>query len=320
MQYETVGKSSLKFSKIILGTWQAGKAMWADIDDKDSSRAIRGALDFGISTIDTAPIYGDGHSEKIIGQALKGVARNKYQIATKAWVASLKFDQVIEQCNQSLRNLQTDMIDLYQIHWPAGTFNSELVPISETMKALNKLQTSGKIKHIGVSNFSKAQLQEAMEYGEIISNQPPYSLLWRYYDQEINPFCRENDISILAYSSLAQGILTGKFNRNHVFRAGDHRAANKLIQPSVFANIEIVLDGLREYAHKYQTTIGNIALNWLIGQPKTFAIVGMRNLAQVEDTARCMDFNLTEAELKEIDYLSKIVTDNMQQDNVMWNW
>jgi len=320
MQYEIVGKSDLKFSKIIMGTWQAGKDMWADIDDKDTTRAIRGALDFGITSIDTASIYGNGHSEQVIGNALKQVSRGQYQIASKVWVANLKSKQVIEQCERSLKNLQTDMIDLYQIHWPSGAFNSEIVPISETMQALNSLKKAGKIRHIGVSNFSKQQLQEALQYGEIVSNQPPYSLVWRHYDQEVNPFCRENDISILAYSPLAQGILTGKFKRNHVFKPGDHRGSNKLMQPEVFDNIEIVLAGLKEYAQKYQTSIGDIALNWLISQPRTFAIVGMRNLAQVEDTSRCANFKLTAAELKEIDFLSKAVTDNMEQTEVMWQW
>jgi len=318
MEYDRVGSSNLRFSKIILGTWQAGKDSWADIDDKDITRAIRGAIDFGITAIDTASIYGNGYSEKIIAKALATVSRGTYKLATKVWVANLKAKQVIAQCEQSLKNLQTDFIDLYQIHWPAGTFNSEIVPISETMDALNNLKRAGKIKHIGVSNFSKQQLQEAMQYGEIVSNQPPYSLLWRYYDQETNPFCRAANIAILAYSPLAQGILTGKFKANHVFKEGDHRSANKLMQPAVFTNIEMVLDGMREYAHKYHTTLGNIALNWLISQPGTFAIVGMRNLAQVEDTSKCCDFQLTEAEIKEIDFLSKAVTETMDQNGLMW--
>ena len=320
MQYGKVGNSTLKCSRIILGTWQAGKDSWADIDDKDTTRAIRGAIDFGITSIDTASIYGNGYSEKIIGNALAAVSRGSYQLATKVWVANLKSKQVIAQCEQSLKNLQTDFIDLYQIHWPSGAFNSEIVAIAETMEALNKLKTAGKIKNIGLYNFSKVQLQEAMQYGDIVSNQVPYSLLWRYYDQDANPFCRASDIAILAYSPLAQGILTGKFKRNHVFKAGDHRSANKLMQSEVFANIEMVLEGMREYAYKYHTTLGNIALNWLSSQPNTFAIVGMRNLAQVEDTSKCCDFQLTEAELKEIDYLSTSVTQNMVQDGLLWQW
>jgi myo-inositol catabolism protein IolS len=320
MRYEIIGTSNLKFSKIILGTWQAGKEMWADIDDKDSIAAIRGALDVGITSIDTAMVYGNGHSEQIIATALKGVPRTSYQIATKVFSNKLKFKHVLEECNKSLKNLQTDVIDLYQIHWPSGSFSSEIVPIHETMEAMNKLKVEGKIRHIGVSNFSKQQLQEALQYGEIVSNQPPYSLLWRYYDKQTNTFCRENGISILAYSPLAQGILTGKFKSGHVFAPGDHRATNKLLSPEIFDKVEIVLAGLQKFADKYKTTIGNVALNWLISQQNSFAIVGMRNVEQVHDTAKCCDFTLTDTELKELDTLSETVTKHMHQNEVQWQW
>ena len=167
----------MEFSKLILGTWQAGKDMWAGIDDQESILAIRAAIEAGITTIDTAIVYGAGHAEQILGEALSQVPRTQYQIADKVFANKLKYKQVIEECERSLKNLQTEYLDLYQIHWPSGTFNSEIVPIEDTMQALNKLQADGKIKHIGVSNFSKQQIQEAMQYGEIDSNQPPYSLL-----------------------------------------------------------------------------------------------------------------------------------------------
>lgn len=320
MRYENIGKSNIQASKIILGTWQAGKEMWADIDDRETSKAIRGALDVGINMIDTAIVYGNGHSEEIIGNALKNVDRQKYYIATKVFADKLKYDQVLEQCEKSLKNLQTEYIDLYQIHWPAGSFNSALVPIHETMEALNALKNAGKILNIGVSNFSKKQIQEALQFGEIVSNQPPYSLIWRPYDQETNPFCRANNIAILSYSPLAQGILTGKFKKGHVFKSGDHRVKNKFFHPENFAKVEVVLAGLQNYAEKYNTTIGDIALNWLISQPNTFAIAGARNLAQVEANATCCDFSLTAQELKDIDKLSEEVTKHMDQSQKMWDW
>lgn len=318
MRYDNIGTSSIKASKIILGTWQAGKNMWADIDDNETSKAIRGALDVGINTIDTAAVYGDGHSEQIIGAALKSVAREQYYLATKVFANKLKHDQVLSECEKSLKNLQTDYIDLYQIHWPAGAFDSELVPIQETMDALNFLKAEEKILNIGVSNFSKTQIQEALQYGDIVSNQPPYSLIWRAYDQETNPFCRANNISILSYSPLAQGILTGKFLKNHKFHDGDHRARNKFMNPAVFTFVENLLAGLQPYAEKYHTSIGNIALNWLTSQPNTFAIVGARNLEQVQDNATCCDFTLTSEELVAIDELSRVVTTNMDQSGTMW--
>jgi myo-inositol catabolism protein IolS len=320
MRYDCIGKSKLKSSKIILGTWQAGKDMWADIDDQETTRAIRGCLDLGINTIDTAIVYGNGHSEQVIGQALKTVARETYNLATKVFANKLKYQQVLDECDKSLRNLQTEYIDLYQIHWPAGSFNSPIVPIQETMEALNSLKHSGKILNIGVSNFSKAQIEEALQYGDIVSNQPPYSLIWRPYDNATNPFCRENDIAILAYSPLAQGVLTGKFKAGHEFKPGDHRVRNKFMDAENFALVEKVLSGLQAYADKYNTTIGDVALNWLISQPHTFAIVGARNLAQVEQNVKCCDFTLSPQELSAIDRLSELVTKQMDQSGNMWHW
>lgn len=320
MRYDNIGTSTINASKIILGTWQAGKEMWGEVDDRETSKAIRGALDLGINTIDTAPVYGNGHSEQVIGNALKEVAREQYYLATKVFSNKLKYDQVISECEKSLKNLQTDYIDLYQIHWPSGTFNSEIVPIQETMDALNFLKAEEKILNIGVSNFSKAQIQEAMQYGDIVSNQPPYSLIWRPYDQETNPFCRAHNIAILAYSPLAQGILTGKFDKNHKFHKDDHRAQNKFMDPKVFTYVEKVLIGLRPLAEKYDTSIGNIALHWLISRPHTFAIVGARNLEQVQNNVKSCDFTLSYEELIEIDKLSELITKNMDQSGTMWNW
>lgn len=320
MRYAQLGTSQIEASKIILGTWQAGKSMWADIDDQEISKAIRGALDLGINMIDTAAEYGDGYSEIIIGNTLKGISREQYYLATKVFSNKLKYNQVIEECNQSLQNLQTDYIDLYQIHWPAGSFGSELVPIQETMEALNFLQDQEKILNIGVSNFSALQIQEAMQYGNIVSNQPPYSLIWRQYDHDTNPFCRKHNIAILAYSSLAQGILTGKFKRNHRFASGDHRKYNRLMEDKNFSYVEQVINKLDEYAEKYQTSISNIALNWLISQPNTFAIVGARNINQVAENATACNFILSQEDLVAIDKISDIVTKNMDQTHTMWNW
>ncbi len=320
MYYAQLGKSDLSFSKIILGTWQAGKNMWADIDDREIIKAIQKAVEIGMTSIDTAAVYGNGYSEKIIATALKGVDRQQYQLATKVFPDKLQYSQVLAECEKSLEHLQTAYIDLYQIHWPAGSFNSALTPIEETMKALQTLKTEGKIREYGVSNFSKQQMEEALQYGDLISNQPPYSLLWRAYDQEANPFCRKNHLAILAYSPLAQGILTGKFKKNHHFKEGDHRQANKLMQPEIFDRVEQVLAGLIQYAEKYQTTIANIALNWLISQPETFAIVGARNAEQVESNALACSFQLDSKELQEIDTLSQLVTQSMEQNEMMWMW
>lgn len=324
MWYESLGNTEdVVFSKIILGTWQAGKSMWADIQDSDTVEAIRTAVDIGMTTIDTAAVYGDGHSERIIAQALKGVPRTKYQIATKVYSDKLKYKQVLEECEKSLGNLRTDFVELYQVHWPSGSFGSDIVPIEETMSALNQLKQEGKILNIGVSNFSQKQIEEAQKYADILSNQPPYSLIWRAYDNSgTNRYCRENDISILAYSPLAQGILCGKFHKGHIFKENDHRSKSKLMQYDVLERVEQVLQGLQKYADKYKTSLGNIALNWLISQPKTFAIVGVRNAEQVRNNSKACQFKLTSEEFEELDSLSRVVTQNMEQreDEPMWNF
>ena len=209
MQPRKLGQSDIQISPIIMGLWQAGKEMWVGIEDKQTTQAIRAAFDAGITTFDTAEAYGRGHSERILASAL---SENRDQViyATKVFANHLKFDQVLEACHRSLKNLQTDYIDLYQIHWPSGSFGLSEVPIGETMGALNELKDQGKIRAIGVSNFSRPQLQEAIQYGQIDSLQPPYSLFWRQVEKDTMSFCVENKITILAYSPMAQGLLTEK--------------------------------------------------------------------------------------------------------------
>jgi myo-inositol catabolism protein IolS len=187
MQLRSLGTTDIKITPILMGTWQAGKRWWTGIEDAESIKAIRAAYDAGITTVDTAEVYGDGHSERIVAQALHDV-RDQVVYATKVFANHLKYDQVIEACEVSLTNLKTDYIDLYQIHWPAGSFNTEKVPIEETMRALNYLKQQGKIRAIGVSNFSKSQLETAPQYGRIDSLQPPYSLFWRYVERDAMPY------------------------------------------------------------------------------------------------------------------------------------
>ncbi len=176
MEKRSLGTSNVQITPIIIGTWQAGKKMWVGIEDADSIKTIRAAFEAGITTIDTAEVYGEGHSERIVAEAVSDV-RDRVEYATKVFANHLKYEQVIEACDRSLKNLKTDYIDLYQIHWPAGAFNSEIVPIAETISALNFLKQQGKIRAIGVSNFSGVQLAEASQYGRIDSLQPAYSLL-----------------------------------------------------------------------------------------------------------------------------------------------
>ena len=319
MEMRRLGRSNLQISPILMGTWQAGKRMWVGISDEETTKAIRAAFDAGITTIDTAEVYGEGHSEQIVAKALSDV-RAKAVYATKVFANHLKYDQVIEACDRSLQNLQTDYIDLYQIHWPSGNFKSAVVHIEETMSALNKLLEQGKIRAIGVSNFSRDQLAEASQYGRIDSIQPPYSLFWRQVEKDTVSYCIENDISILAYSSLAQGLLTGKFAADHKFDAEDNRAKNKLFQGENYQRAQLALTKLRPIADRHQTTLGNLAIAWLIAQPQTNAIVGARNTKQAVNNVLAANIELSTSELQEIDAIGRTVTEHLDDNPVMWNF
>jgi aryl-alcohol dehydrogenase-like predicted oxidoreductase len=302
-----------------MGTWQAGKDMWVGIDDAATHKAIQKAYEEGITTFDTAEAYGRGHSERIIGEAV-GDFRPQVMLATKVFANHLKYDQVMNACHRSLQNLNTEWIDLYQIHWPSGSFGSEVVPIEETMNALNKLKEQGKIRAIGVSNFSLDQLQEASTFGRIDSLQPPYSLFWRQVENETMPYCREQKITILAYSPMAQGLLTGKFGPDHQFEKGDHRAGNKLFQAPHFERVQTALSELRPIAERRGVSLAQLALAWVTSHPATCAIAGARNARQISDNARAGDMVLSEEETAEINAIGRRVTDHLDPSPVMWDF
>jgi myo-inositol catabolism protein IolS len=318
MRLRKLGQSDMHISPIIMGLWQAGKDMWVGIDDKQTTRAIRAACDAGITTFDTAEAYGKGHSEQILGSATADI-RGKLIYATKVFANHLKHEQVFDACHRSLKNLQTDYIDLYQIHWPSGSFGTKAVPIGETLGALNALKEQGKIRAIGVSNFSRRQLQEAAAYGRIDSLQPPYSLFWRHVEKDARAFCIENKITILAYSPMAQGLLTGKFGPDHQFAEGDIRAKNRLFQPDVQARVQEALAKLRPIAERKGVTLGQLALAWVISHAETCAIAGARSADQAAENARAGSISLSADELSEINEIGRGVTDNLDENPVMWN-
>ncbi len=319
MEYRNLGNSEIKISTIIMGTWQAGKDMWTGIDDNETVKALQAAFDAGITTFDTAEAYGKGHSEQIVARALSGV-RDQVVYATKVFANHLAREQVIQACERSLQNLKTDGIDLYQIHWPAGSFGSAKVPVEETMGALNTLKEQGKIRAIGVSNFSGEQIAEAGQYGQIVSLQPPYSLFWRQVETQAMPYCVENDISILAYSPMAQGLLTGKFGPDHTFEPGDHRARSRLFEPENYQRIQQALDRLRPIAGRHDCTLGQLALAWVVAQPNTFAIAGARSAEQAAGNAAAADIRLSEDDLEVMDAIGRTVTDHLDDNPVMWKF
>ncbi len=319
MELRSLGKSDIKITPIIMGTWQAGKSMWVGIDDAETTKAIQAAFEAGITTFDTAEGYGNGHSERIVGEALINVRKNVVY-ATKVFPNHLSRDQVIEACHRSLKNLKTDYIDLYQIHWPAGSWGSKVVPIKETMGAMNELKEKGKIRAIGVSNFSRTQMQEAAGYGQFDSLQPPYSLFWRHVEKDAMPYCIENNITVLAYSPMAQGILSGKYGPDHSFAKGDHRRKNKLFKPPIFGRVQEALSRLRPIAERHGVSLGNLALAWVMAQPGTCAIAGARNTEQVLENAKAVEISLSGTDLAEMDAIGRTVTDSLDDDPVMWEF
>ncbi len=319
MEFIRLKKSKVLLSRIIMGTWQAGKQMWSGIDDAETTRAIRAAVDAGATTIDTAEGYGKGHSERTIAAATADI-RDQVVYASKVSANHLKFDQVINACHQSLRNLKTDYLDLYQIHWPAGSFGTPTVPIEDTMAGLNRLKKQGKIRAIGVSNFSCAQLKQACSFGDIESLQLPYSLFWRHAETQAIACCRENGIAILAYSPLAQGMLTGKFGPDHTFAPGDHRAKNKLYRAANYARVQQAVAALRPLSLAKGVTLAQLALAWVLSHPGICAIAGARHAAQAVENVTACQVSLSDQDLAELDAIGRLVTDHVEDSPLMWDF
>lgn len=317
MNFLNLGSTDIKISKIIMGTWQAGKQMWTGIEDSDSIEAIKTAYENNITTFDTAEMYGKGHSERILGQALKSV-RDKVVIATKAAPQNLSKDKLISACEKSLKNLDTDYIDLYQIHWPAGSFGSKKIPVSETLEAMDKLKKQGKIRAVGVSNFSREQLEEALNCYQIDSVQPPYSILWRHIEKDLTPLCFEKNITVLSYSPMAQGLLTGRFKKGHKFEKGDNRASNKLFQGETFEKALEIIEELKPIASDLGISLSNLALSWVKSKKNTAAIAGARNKNQSKENAKALNTNLSAELVEFIDKKTLEFTNITGESPVMW--
>ena len=319
MTHKTLGSSDFKVSQITFGAWAIGGWMWGGADDKDALDALSAAIDAGITTIDTAAVYGFGHSERLVGHAIKG-KRDKLQILTKyglQWEDTkgqyyfktfsnegkpldvYKYaskDSVIKECEISLKNLGTDYIDLYQIHWPDAT-----TPIQETMEAIDILKKQGKIRYAGVCNFDTQLLNEALKYFPLLSDQVPYSMVNRHIEEELIPYSRKNNIGILAYSPLQRGILTGKMYKGYKFNHGDTRPMTGYYREPNFSLILDFVDTLRPIAKKYKASVGQVVINWTLQQPGiTSALVGARDKAQVLDNVRALDFSIIPEDMEVI--------------------
>ena len=317
MEYRKIGKSDLELSVVTFGAWAAGGWMWGGTEQTESVKAIHAAYDCGVTSIDTAPIYGQGTSEKIVGDAIKGIPRDKVQILTKYGLrwdtkeGEFYFDSVdnngnaidvyryagkesiIKECEDSLRLLGTDYIDLYQIHWPDPT-----TPIQETMEAVDKLIKSGKVRYAGVSNYNLDEFLEANKYIDVISNQVSYSMIKRDIENELVPHTIESKKSILAYSPLGRGVLTGKMKPGHKFAIGDHRANLPAYSDENIKLINDFLDRIRALAQDKNASLCQLVIRWTIDQPGiTIALVGARNANQAIQNAGASDIELSEEEL-----------------------
>jgi aryl-alcohol dehydrogenase-like predicted oxidoreductase len=291
--------------------------MWGGSDRKDAIEAIRASLDQGVTSIDTAPAYGQGLSEEICGEAIRGIDRTKIQLLTKfglRWDSKkgefflesmdnaglpLKIhklaskESIIKECEDSLKRLGTDFIDLYQIHWPDST-----TPVSETMEAMQRLIEQGKIKAAGVCNYSLELMKEAGKTIHLASNQVPYSMVKRDIEKDVVPHARKKNIAIIAYSPLQRGLLTGKIKPGHKFNEGDTREGSTYYSDENISRVNAFLDKLTPLAMEKKATIGQIVIRWTIEQPGiTIALVGARNAEQAVENARASDIRLSSEEL-----------------------
>ncbi|MDH5174250.1 MAG: aldo/keto reductase [Elusimicrobiota bacterium] len=313
MKTRKLGWTDLNLSTIGLGTWAIGggnwKFSWGPQDDRESISAIRRALELGINWIDTAAVYGLGHSEEIVGKAIKGL-REKPVIATKCervWnkngniFGRLKKKSIRLEIEASLKRLKIEIIDLYQIHWPEPDED-----IEEAWTTLGDLIKEGKIRYGGVSNFNLQQLKRVQPIHPVASFQPPYSMLERGVEKKILPYCSANNIGVVAYSPMQKGLLTGKFTRERVenLPEDDHRRRDPRFQGrELSANLKLAKE-LSSIAEKSGRTVAQLAIAWVLRRREvTAAIVGARRPSQIEETAVAGDWVLSQEDIADIDAL-----------------
>ena len=329
MEIRKLGQTDIEISAIAFGAWAIGGWMWGGSDTKEAIKAIQAAISEGMTTIDTASVYGFGLSEELVGKAIKG-NRDKVQVLTKFGMEWNKkegdffFDskdnsgkdisiyrhssrkKVLDDCDDSLRRLKTDYIDLFQIHWPDPT-----TPVPETMEALEILVAKGKIRAGGVCNYSAELMQQACKTFSLASNQVPYSMVKRDIENDVVPYSIKNKISIFAYSPMQRGLLSGKIKPGHKFNEGDTRPGSTFYKEPNLSNILSFLNKIRPIAEGHNATLSQLVLNWTIHQPGiTCALAGARNPAQALENAGACSFILTGDEIKIINkYISQIQID-----------
>lgn len=328
MKTKQLGNSSVNVTPLAFGAWAIGGWMWGGADEKDALRAIRASFDSGVTTIDTAPAYGFGKSEELVAKAMEQIPRNQYQILTKYglnWetadghfyfdtvdnqgrpVKMYKYagkDGVRRECENSLRRLKTDYIDLYQIHWADPTTS-----IAETMGEVAKLINEGKVRAAGVCNYSAQQVEEALKTVNIVSNQVPYSMVNRDIEKEVIPQAIKREIGIIPYSPLQRGLLTGKITLDYKFGEGDTRPNSRFYQAENIDRINSMLRRIKPIAEKHGKSLSQLVINWTANQPAMACVlVGARNEKQVNDNAQSLNFTLDPEDLDLINHAIKTLT------------
>ncbi len=316
MEKRQLGNSDMHITTVGFGAWAIGGDGWANgwgpQDDADSISAIHHALASGINWIDTAAVYGIGHSEEVVGQALKGRADKPYVFTkcSRLWddkgvpYGSLKSHTIRQECEDSLRRLQTDVIDLYQIHWPNPDED-----IEEAWTTLADLQRAGKVRWIGVSNFSAEQMARAQAIAPITSLQPPYSMIRRDIEASILPYCQANNIGVIVYSPMQSGLLTGAFTHERAANlpASDWRSRNPQYQEPLLSRNLKLADLLKEIGARLGVSAGAVAIAWTLKHPAvTAAIVGARRPDQIDGIIGGGSIQLTEADLAAIESFMEV--------------
>ncbi|MBU9735648.1 aldo/keto reductase [Diplocloster agilis] len=305
MRYKKFGKTGLDVSVLTTGTWAIGGANWGEVNEVDSIAAIQEMAAQGVNLIDTAPGYNAGHSERVVGEAVRSI-RDKVYLTTKtalytgpdgSYIKDGRAANILRQCEESLKNLGTDYIDIYLIHWP-----DPKVEIGESMGAMVKLLDQGKIRHIGVSNFSEAQILEAEKYGPVEVIQPPFSMVNRVETDLMN-WCARREIGIMTYGSLGAGILTGAIRAMPDFPPEDtRRTFYPYFEEPMFTQIMELLKTLDIVAGNHHAPVAQVALNWSIQKEYVHtAIVGVRNEKEAAENCRGMDWELSPEEIAMID-------------------
>ncbi len=317
METRQLGNSDLQITPVGYGAWAVGGSgwqfAWGEQDDSDSIAAIHRSLELGVNWIDTAAVYGLGHSEEVVARALKSWTGPRPHVFTKCglrWDSKgqvqkvLRADSIRGEIEDSLRRLGTEVIDLYQIHWPPEPDSSAL---EEGWATLSALKQEGKVRWIGVSNFDVEQLRRAQAIAPVTSLQPRYSLLHREVEDQILPYCRREGVGVIVYSPMASGLLTGAMTRERSARLPNddwRKGQSDFSEPNLSRNLALV-DRLAQIAQRHGRTTGEVAVAWTLHNPAvTGAIVGARNARQAEGVMRAGDVRLSDEEVREIEYFS----------------